>query len=242
MIRLILCTIVLLSSISIQAEKITAVGDPWPPFLDPNQASNGIIYEIASAAYATQGYELEMNFLPWVRAVAGVKNASYDLLLGTWLTEERTEFLMFSDPYLNNSLKFIKRKGSSYDYSGLESLNGKSIGVVRGYGYGDEFLSANNFKRPEAKNFIGNIRKLTAGRIDLTLEDEIVARAIIAKEQPDLLEKIEFTTTDYSTNALHVTSGLANAKHKELIEAFNKGLAEIKKNGVYDKILSSLNK
>jgi polar amino acid transport system substrate-binding protein len=242
MIRLILCTIVLLSSISIQAEKITAVGDPWPPFLDPNQASNGIIYEIASAAYATQGYELEMNFAPWARAVAGVKNASYDLLLGTWLTEERTKFLMFSDPYLNNSLKFIKKKGSSFDYSGLESLNGKSIGVVRGYGYGDEFLNANNFKRPEAKNFIGNIRKLTAGRIDLTLEDEIVAKAIIAKEQPDLLDKIEFSTTDYSTNALHVTSGLANAKHKEFIEAFNKGLAEIKKNGVYDKILNSLHK
>jgi polar amino acid transport system substrate-binding protein len=149
---------------------------------------------------------------------------------------------MFSEPYLNNSIKFIKKKGSTFDYSGLESLTGKSVGIVRECGYGDDFLSAKNFKRPEAKNLISNIRKLIAGRIDLTLEDEIVAKTIIAKEQPDLLDKIEFSNTDYSTNALYVTSGLANAKHKELIEAFNKGLAEIKKNGAYDTILSARNK
>lgn len=241
MIRFLLCTLVLICIASVQAEKITAVGDPWPPFLDPNQASKGIISEIATAAYATQGYELEMTFVPWARAIAGVKNASFDLILGTWLTEERTKFLMFSDPYLNNSLKFIKKKGSDFEYTGLESLTGKSVGVVRGYGYSDDFISADNFKRPEANRFIGNIRKLVAGRIDLTLEDEIVAKATIAKEQPELLDKIEFSKTAYSTNALYVTSGLANSKHKELIEAFNKGLAEIKKSGEYDKILNSLN-
>ena len=242
MMRSILCILAILGSVSIQAEKITAVGDPWPPFLDPNQANNGIISEIATAAYATQGYEVEMSFVPWARALDGVKNASYDLLLGTWLTAERTEFLLYSDPYLNNSIKFIKQKGSSFEYSGLESLTGKSVGIVREYGYGDAFANAKHFKTAEAKDFISNIRKLIAGRIDLTLEDEIVAKAIIAKEAPELLKQIEFSTTDYSTNALHVTSGLANAKHKTLIKAFNKGLVVIKANGEYDKILNSLNK
>ncbi|MEH6447715.1 MAG: transporter substrate-binding domain-containing protein [Oleispira sp.] len=242
MIRFILLILTIMGSSALYAEKITAVGDPWPPFLDPSQASKGIIAEIATAAYATQGYELETTFVPWARAVAGVKNATFDLLLGTWLTEERTKFLMFSEPYLNNSIKFIKKKGSTFDYSGLESLTGKSVGIVRGYGYGDDFINAKHFKRPEAKNLISNIRKLVAGRIDLTLEDEIVAKTIMAKEQPDLLDKIEFSNTDYSTNALYVTSGLANAKHKELIKAFNKGLTEIRNNGVYDKILNSLNK
>lgn len=242
MIRLMFCILAILGSSSIYAEKITAAADPWPPFSDPSLKNNGIISEIATAAYATQGYEVEVVFVPWARAVAGVKNASFDLLLGAWRTSEREAFMMYSNPYLNNSIKFIKKKGNDFTYAGLNSLSGKSVGVIRGYGYGDDFLSAKNFKRPEAKDFIGNVRKLIAGRIDLTLEDEIVAKAIIAKEQPDLLNKIEFSKTDYSTNALHITSGLANAKHKQLIEAFNKGLAEIKKNGEYDRILNSLNK
>jgi polar amino acid transport system substrate-binding protein len=36
---------------------------------------------------------------------------------------------------------------------------------------------------------------------------------------------------------LHVTSSLKNPRHQTLIEAFNKGLATIKTNGTYDKIL-----
>ena len=231
-----------LGSISVQAEKITAVGDPWPPFLDPNRPNKGIVVEIATAAYATQGYELEMSFVPWARAIAGVRSASSDLLLGTWFTKERTEYLMYSEPYLDNAIKFIKKKGDDFEYSDVESLTGKSVGIVRGYGYGDEFSNAENFKKPEAKNLIINIRKLVAGRINLAIEDELVARSIMAKEDPELLDQVEFSKVDYSTNALHVTSGLANAKHKELIEAFNKGLAEIKASGKYAEILGSLNK
>jgi polar amino acid transport system substrate-binding protein len=246
MIRSIVCILTILSSvlgsISVQAEKITAVGDPWPPFLDPNRPSKGIVVEIATAAYATQGYELEMSFVPWARAIAGVKSASSDLLLGTWFTKERTDYLMYSEPYLDNSIKFIKKKGDDFEYSDVESLTGKSVGIVRGYGYGEEFSDAENFKKPEAKNLIINIRKLVAGRINLAIEDELVARSIMAEEDPDLLDQVEFSKIDYSTNALHVTSGLANAKHKELIEAFNKGLAEIKASGEYAEILDSLNK
>lgn len=237
-----LSILILILSFTVQAEKITAVGDPWPPFIDPAAANKGIITEIATAAYATQGYELEMIFVPWARAIKGVKNASYDLLLGTWLTEERKKYLMYSDTYLSNSIKFLKKKDNDFDYKGIESLSGLSVGVVRDYGYGDEILKANNFRRPETKDFISNARKLAAGRIDLTLEDEIVARAIIAKKQPELLDKIDFADTAYSINTLHVTCGLANAKHEELILAFNRGLAEIRKNGEYDRILNSINK
>jgi polar amino acid transport system substrate-binding protein len=183
-----------------------------------------------------------MIFVPWARALDGVKNASFDLLLGTWWTEERTKFLNFSDPYLNNSVKFIKKKGNSFEYAGLESLKDKSVGVVRGYGYNDDFLNSKAFRKPDAKDFIANIRKLAAGRIDLTLEDELVAKAVIAKKAPELLDKIEFCDLPLSSNALHVTSGLSNSKHKQLIDAFNKGLAEIKANGVYDKIIGSLTK
>jgi polar amino acid transport system substrate-binding protein len=240
MFRLALLSLMMTFCLSVNAEKITAAGDPWPPFLDPKQANQGLIIEISKAAFATQGYELEMNFVPWARALAGVKNATYDLLLGTWWTEERTGYLLYSDPYLENSVKFIKKKGSSFEYDGLASLSGKSVGVVRDYGYGDDFLSDKGFRRPEAKDFIGNVRKLAAGRIDLTLEDELVAKAIIAKNEPALLDKIEFCNLPLSSNALHVTSGLSNSKHKKLIAAFNKGLAEIKANGVYDKIIGSL--
>ncbi|MBF0231034.1 MAG: hypothetical protein HQK63_15810, partial [Desulfamplus sp.] len=39
-----------------------------------------------------------------------------------------------------------------------------------------------------------------------------------------------------TSNNLYISSGIANPRHKELIEAFNKGLAEIKATGEFAKI------
>ena len=235
MVRFFIFITVLLLSLPTLAEKIIAAGDPWPPFSDPDLPGQGISIEITRAAYKAQNYEVEMKFVPWARAIEGVKEADYDVLLAAWHTKERAEFLLYSDSYLENKIKFIKRKGDDFEFNGLASLTGKNVGVVRGYG--DEFSNAPNFNRPEGKNVITSIKKLAAKRIDLTLEDEIVARAMLKKQAPELLYKIEFTKNALSNNSVHVASGLKNSRHKEFIDAFNKGLKEIKSNGTLDAIL-----
>jgi polar amino acid transport system substrate-binding protein len=66
----------------------------------------------------------------------------------------------------------------------------------------------------------------------------IVARVVIAQEDPNLLNEIRFTNNSLSSNPLHVTSGKKNPRHKEIIKAFNMGLADIKANGTYAKIMA----
>ncbi|MFE8070905.1 transporter substrate-binding domain-containing protein [Marinobacteraceae bacterium S3BR75-40.1] len=237
MLRLNALLLILLLSLTAAADTITAAGDPWPPFLDPDHPQQGVAIAIAREAFKTQGHDLEFTFVPWARAIDGVKNADYDALIGTWWTEERTAFLEYSDDYLTNQIKFIKRKDDDFEFDGLKSLKGKTVGTVRGYGYGDDFANADYFSRAPAARLLTNIRKLIAGRLDLTLEDELVARSLIAKEAPELLDKIAFTNNPLSAQTLHVTSGLKNPRHKMIIEAFNKGLKEIKANGTFERIL-----
>ncbi|AZZ91948.1 transporter substrate-binding domain-containing protein [Hahella sp. KA22] len=233
----ILTFLALFLAASVRAETVTAAGDPWPPFIDPNDPDGGVAVSLAREAFSRSGFTLEMNIMPWARAIDGVKNAKYDVLIGTWWTKERTEFLDYSEPYLTNEIKFIKRKGDPFEYNGMDSLTGKSVGIVRGYGYGDEFLNATNFKRPETADFLPNVKKVVSGRVDLTLEDELVARSQIAKEEPGLIDQIEFTQNALNANTLHVTCGLANAKHEEIINALNKGMAAMKADGTFDQIL-----
>lgn len=38
-------------------------------------------------------------------------------------------------------MKFIKKVGDNFEFVGLVSLNGKKVGIVCGYGYGDEFMN-----------------------------------------------------------------------------------------------------
>ena len=220
------------ASVCYGADKhITSAANAWPPFLDPDAPGQGLSIEIVKAAFAAQGYTFDHQFLPWARAVNEVEKGKIDILPDTWYTGERTKFLMFSQPYASNQVKFIKKAGNAFEYEGMESLTGKKIGIILKYGYGDEFMNAKNFTRDGVSDFITNIKKLVSGRVDLTLEDEIVAKSILSKKAPDLLTQIEFTQNAYSSNDLHVTCGLANPRHEEIINAFNKGLEAIKADG-----------
>jgi polar amino acid transport system substrate-binding protein len=219
-----------------QTMTITAAGDPYPPFGDPKNPDGGLGLEIIRAAYKTQGHEVTMEYVPWARAEAGVKNGTYDILPFTWRTDARLKVLLYSMPYAVGNVRFIKRKGDPFEFHGLASLGGKRIGVVLGYGYGDAFTASSAFERDNGKDLMTNIKKLLRDRLDLTLEDEIVARSIIGTEDPAALNAIEFVKIPLSVNPLYVTAGLQNPKAKEIIGAFNQGLEIIKANGTLDRI------
>ncbi|EEX94857.1 putative amino acid ABC transporter, periplasmic amino acid-binding protein [Vibrio orientalis CIP 102891 = ATCC 33934] len=235
--NLILLVVSTFISFAVNSAVITAAQDPWAPFVQKDKANPGVSVEIITEAFKSQGHSVDFKIMPWTRALNEVKSGKVDVLVATWFTNERTSFLKYSDPYLENSLKFIMRKGEGFEYNGLDSLSGKTVGIIRNYGYGDEFLSATNFKKPEANDLIANAKKLTAKRVDLTLEDELVAKSTLSAAGMNL-DDFDFTNNALSVNPLHVTSGLANPNHAEYIEAFNKGLVEIKANGTFDKILA----
>lgn len=235
---ILLCMSIMAQLLFCQARVLTAAADPWPPFVDPASPSEGLTLEIIRAAYRTQGYEIRMYYMPWARAEAGVVAGTYDLLPSTWQTAARHDTLIFSEPYAYNRIKFLKLNTDPFEYNGLESLTGKSIGVIRGYGYDDAFLAARNFTRYEAPDFLSLANMLLAGRIDLTLEDEIVGRVSIANFNPQLLTKLTFTDSALSTKGLHVAIGKRNPRAQELMDAFSRGFALIRSNGEYARIMA----
>ncbi|WP_026317788.1 substrate-binding periplasmic protein [Algicola sagamiensis] len=220
------------------AQKIVGVGVVWPPFFIQDKTNKGVAVEIVETALKQQGIEMEMKYLPWARAVDGVKDGKFEALVGVWKTKEREKFLLFSEHYLENSIKFIKKKGDNFEYNGLESLKGKKVGIVRDYGYGDKFLKSDLFSRPIASGIMKNVKKLISGRIDLTLGDEIVTRSLIAnQEDTTIIDNIEFTQNSLSINKLYFGTGLKHPNHKQLIDQFNAGFKAIKSDGTLQKIL-----
>lgn len=237
-IKLLLASLLLVTAPAFAAPKmITAAADPWPPFVDQSNPTEGLSLEIIREAFKTQDYEVKMIFVPWARAEAGVKDGTYDILPDVWHTDTRAKEMLYSAPYAVNAVKFMKRKGDPFEFKGQDSLKGKRVGTVRGYGYGDAFSKSPDFVRDDVPDLITNVRKLVAKRIDLTLEDEIVAKSVMAKDDPKLLDQVEFTKEALSSNSLHMASGLKNPRHKEIVGAFDKGFEIIKGNGTLDKVL-----
>ncbi|WP_419813241.1 substrate-binding periplasmic protein [Bacterioplanoides sp.] len=233
--RKLITGLLFLFCISSHAETITAAQDPWPPFIYEDGQS-GLSVELARAALASQGYQLELKILPWSRALNEVRKANIDLLIATWKTTQRNQFLYFSDSYISNRITFISRASTPFEYDGLLSLMGKSVGVARNYGYDDAFSQATHFNRYEAYDLTANLKKLARDRIDLTLDDEIAARALM-KSQGFHPQDFHFSQQPLSQNPLYVSSGISNPRGQQLINAFNRGLQTIKENGTYATIL-----
>lgn len=216
-----------------QERTLIAAADPYPPYVDPQVPGEGLAMEIVRAAFKTQGYTVKLEMMPWVRVEKGVSEGRFDILVDVWRTEARAKELLFSTPYAISKIKFIKRKENPFEYTGLESLAGKSIGVIRGYGYSDAFNAATTFTREEVPSMEHNINKLLIKRIDLTLEDEITAKGLIRKMGPKVEAQLDFTANALANNPLYVAAGLKHPRHKDIIDAFNRGLLAIKADGSF---------
>ncbi|QDL53951.1 substrate-binding periplasmic protein [Rhodoferax aquaticus] len=214
-----------------QEKTLVAAADPYPPYVDPQMPGDGLAMEIARAAFKTQGYRVKLEMMPWARAEKGVMDGRFDILVDVWRTEARVKEMLFSVPYAVSKIKFLKRKDDPFEFNGLDSLSGKRIGVIRGYGYNDAFNAATHFTREEVTGLDLNIKKLLLKRIDLTPEDEIAAKVFMRRLEPNIAEQLDFTSNALATNPLYVSAGLKNPRHKEIIEAFNKGMQTIKADG-----------
>ncbi|MEY8198812.1 MAG: transporter substrate-binding domain-containing protein [Colwellia sp.] len=223
----------------VSAENISGATLEWPPFTGEKLQNQGVMVDIVKQAFKTSGHDLVVSIVPWDRAMADTKSRQTDVMIGLWYSDKRAKDYLFSKPFLYNRIVFIKRSDDSFEFNGLEGLKGKKVGVVRNYSYNDAFKATTNFKKPETSNLQSNLKKLAAGRIDLTLEDEIVARYILNEELKQLNNKITLTANALDEKSVHIAISRNNPNAAALIAAFDKGIDVLKANGNYEKIINS---
>ncbi|WP_137885897.1 ABC transporter substrate-binding protein [Pseudomonas sp. 2FE] len=229
---LLLCVLWLLTT-GASAQTLRLVADVWPPFTDQSLPNGGLATDLVNTALTRAGYATEQVQVPWARALHGIEVGSYDVLVNAWFTEERTQLGQFSSPYLLNRVRLLKRKDSPIDFASLADLQPFNIAVVRGYGYGAEFDSASSLQKVPVLGFASAARMLHAGRVNLTLEDEFVARYYLDREPSSVRDDLEFLPKPLSENNLHILVSLQNPQHAQIVTAFNRALKAMKADGSY---------
>ncbi|MDI2592458.1 transporter substrate-binding domain-containing protein [Pseudomonas sp. N3-W] len=219
------------------AEKLRLVADAWPPFTDATLVNGGVATDIVSTALARAGYASDFEQVPWARALMGVGEGRYDVLVNAWYNEERTKLGQFSGEYLLNRVRFIKRKDAPIEYDNLQQLHTYPIAVVRGYAYSPEFDNDEALQKIPVHNFAMAVRMLAADRVQLTLEDEFVARYYLARESSKVRNSVEFLPKPLSENSLHILVSLKNPEHEQIVAGFDREIAAMKADGSYERLL-----
>jgi polar amino acid transport system substrate-binding protein len=210
----------------------------YPPYTSDKLKNGGYLTEIIVEAFKIEGYQIEITYLPWARALRLTQEGQYDGLTDMWYREKREKWFIFSPPISANEVVFFKRKGYPFAFTSYENLKPFRIGVVRGYANPPEFEK----ERPvlqvqEVTDEFINLKKLIRGRIDLAIMDKRLGIYTLASKLPDYIDYIEPSETVLKHDPLHVGfSRMVNGIQLK-VEAFKRGLEKIKKNGTVDKII-----
>lgn len=209
----------------------------WPPYIGHQLEEGGYLAVIVREAFQRVGYEVTIDFLPWSRAYSLTKRGDYDGLIATYYTQERGEYFYYhGEPLGETEIVFMELVGSDIQYEKMEDLLGYSIGINRGFAYPEVFEAADFLVKFEADDSLALLKLLLGRRIHLILEDRRVLYYLLEEElgeERGVVNVVE-PPLEYKKMYLAFTHHL---KDKGMVEAFNRGLLDIKEDGTFQQII-----
>ena len=217
----------LLAQISDRGEMVFATEGTWSPWTFHNEAGEltGFDIEVARAIADKLGVRATFAEGEWDGLLAGLDSGRYDTMAnGVSVTPEREEKYDFTEPYAYNRIVVITTADS--DIASMEDLEGKTTANTLGSSYATlaESFGATN---TGVDDFNQTIQLLESGRIDATLNDEVVFYDYM-NQHPDAALKIA-AENDEPT---HVAFPLRReAATESLLAAMNEAIAELREDG-----------
>ena len=210
----------------------------FKPFEYTDASGNfvGIDVDIVAAVAADQGFAYEIKSLGWDAAIAACQAGQADgMIAGASITEERkANGWLFSDGYYTATQSMTVAADS--DITGFDGLKGKDVAVktgTQGAAYAESLKDEYGFNLVYFEDSPTMYQAVLGGQCVACFEDTPIMQATI-KDNGLALKCLEDTANaggDYGF-------AIFNADNQELLDMFNKGLANIKANGTYDQILA----
>jgi glutamine transport system substrate-binding protein len=147
---------------------------------------------------------------------------------GMSITDERKKAVTFSDPYYTSGLTIVVTKDNN-EIKSLKDLEGKKIAVQIGTTGADKAAKVPGAKVTSFNTNAEVFLELENKGVDAVIIDKPVAAYYMTKEGKDK-DKMVGETMDAESY------GFAFKKDSKLAADVNKALAELKKDGEYDKI------
>ena len=218
----------------VKSKYVIASDSSFAPFVFQNSSNQytGIDMDLIKAITEDQGFEIEITTPGFDAAINAVQSGQADgMIAGMSVTDARKETFDFSDSYYTaNTILGVKESSTISSY---EDLNGKTVGVKNGTA-SQTFLNENQskygYKIKTFSDAASMYDSLNTGSIDAVMDDEPVIKYSISQGKK---LKTPIAGTPIGETAFAVKKG----SNPELLEKFNKGLANLKANGEFQKIL-----
>jgi len=219
-----------------EASLIPISTEDYPPYemKDSPQGLKGFDYELASEIFSEMGFEPDITFLPWERALRHAKTGTSVGILTCAYIKQREEFILYSDAISNYTDGFITLKNfTGPELKTLEAAKGKSVASIKNYA-SLQALKDLNIEAVEAPTTEHALKMLQYKRFDY-LYVNLEAAMFKAKE---LGITDQLSVTPINQLNFYFCFSKKWPDIEKLAEQFNAILQQKKADGSYDKIHS----
>ncbi|WP_300366747.1 basic amino acid ABC transporter substrate-binding protein [Brachyspira sp.] len=172
------------------------------------------------------GKEIEIIDMQFDGLLPALEAKKIDIIAaGMTATEERKQFLNFTDPYYNSRQSIVVQSNNT-EITSFDNFTGKKIGVVLGY-TGDILVSEMaNVEVQKFNTTSETILALKSQKVDAIVLDYEPAKNYVAQNPELKLVETDAAVEEYSI--------AMRKEDTELLAQINDALKTLKENGTYD--------
>lgn len=239
---LIFCLLTFLSNALRADEKFVVAAFEYPPIYQ-NAKDKGLSGDIAVAAFNAAGIDADLKFVPVARMIASVANGQVVCGIGGAVLFESPEIAQKVTvgsvlQYVSQTFLYDQRKfPAGIPFTALDQLANYKIGVLYSSGIMKLLEKTHGLQLDTNTTHIGSAKQLQVGRIDAWAIVDLTGHMVMAELLPNEAHHYKNTPAFHRGDVSLVCSRERDAGGGYQIK-FREGLATIKKNGTYMKIMA----
>jgi polar amino acid transport system substrate-binding protein len=208
--------VVVLSSgspfVSAQMAPLKLVSTAWPPFTNASGQARFAL-DLVEQALGRVGLTSNTTIVGAPDFTSALLAGEYDGSAAAWKDPDRERVLVFSQPYLENRLVLVGRRGADVSAKTLSDLTGKRVAIVEGYSYGGAVdLGGPVFVRSRSEE--DSLSQLLSGDVEYTLMDDLVVQDILNNYPKESEARLQIGATPLVRRDLHLAIRARGPRHR----------------------------
>lgn len=217
-----------------QTAQLRLVSTAWSPFTNV-AGEPRFALDLVETALRRANITATTTIVDAAQFTPALLTGPYDGSAAAWRDPEREQVLLFSQPYLENRLILVGRKGADVGATTLTALKGKRIAIVGGYSYGNIDTAGPVFVRSLGEE--DSLTQLLQSKVDYVLMDELVVQYILNNYPKEAQTRLQLGTTPMVTRPLFFAVRQSRPDAASIITRFNAQLRGLIADRTYHKLL-----
>ncbi len=214
---------------------LVLVSTAWPPFTNPSGQTR-VALDLVETALGRFGMRANTTFVSAAQYTPALLEGKFDGSAAAWKDADRERMLIFSQPYLQNRLVLVGRRGADVSAAKLADLKGKRVAIVDGYSYGTASeMAGPTYVRAGSEE--DSLTRLLKGTVDYTLMDDLVVQSIASTYPEDAAARLQIGSTPLLRRDLSFAVRRSRPDAEAIISKFNAQLRGMMADRTYNQVL-----